>query len=104
MSDPYERWPTLFGAFGELEDPPPGLTGRQDFERNIKVGWNQAGLAQALAELLDFVAGGDSEERCRWLLDDMASMYDPLVDFPSYRDCVRWLLEQLEARSRAGEP
>lgn len=97
MSDPYELWPVLFGAIGGFDDPPPGLTGRQDFERNITVGWGPGGLARALAELRDFLAGGDDEARCRWLLDDMATMYDPLVDFASYRECVLWVRDRLIA-------
>ena len=84
--------------WASMDDPPPGLTGRDAFSHVI---FPTTGTVPAcikpLAELRDFLAGGDDEERCRWLMDDMASMYDPLVDFASYRDCVLWVRDQLEA-------
>jgi hypothetical protein len=97
MSDPFDRWPVLSAAFSGINDPPGKLRGREAFVYVLANHWGPRGRAEALAEMRDFLAGGDDEERCRWLMDDMASMYDPLVDFPSYRDCVRWVRDQLAA-------
>jgi hypothetical protein len=100
MTYPVELWSVLAAAFSSMNDPPGRLRGREAFTHVIGHDWNAGGCANALAEMRDFLAGGDDEERCRWLMDDMAGMYDPLVDFPSYRDCVLWVRDQLEASAK----
>jgi hypothetical protein len=101
MTVPVEQWPVLAAAFSILDDPPGRLRGREAFTHAIGLDWNAGGRANALAELRDFLAGGDDDDRCQWLMDDMASMYDPLVDFPTYRACVLWVRDQLEAGARS---
>jgi hypothetical protein len=100
MTDPFHSWPALSAAFSSFNDPPGKLRGRHAFVHVIGRDWQPDGRAEALLEMRAFLAGGDDEARCRWLMDDMASMYDPLVDFASYRDCVRWVRDQLEAGAR----
>jgi hypothetical protein len=64
--------------------------------------WGPSGVAEARDEMRAFLAGGDDEARCRWLMDDMAPMYDPLTDFASYRECVLWVRDLLEAGAADG--
>jgi hypothetical protein len=97
MKDPFDYWPVLSAAFSSMNDPPGRLRGREAFIYVIGRDWNAGGRTKALNEMRDFLAGGDDEDRCRWLMDDMASMYDPLTDFASYRECVLWVRDQLEA-------
>ncbi len=97
MTYPVALWSVLAAAFSSMNDPPGRLRGQKAFTHVMGQDWNAGGCANALAEMRDFLAGGDDEDRCRWLMDDMASMYDPLVDFPSYRACVLWVRDQLEA-------
>ncbi|HEX3907520.1 MAG TPA: hypothetical protein VHW92_06285 [Mycobacteriales bacterium] len=101
MTYPVELWPVLAAAFSGMNDPPGRLRGREAFTHVIGLDWNAGGRATALVELRDFLAKGADEERCRWLMDDMASMYDPLVDFPTHRACVLWVRDQLEAGARS---
>jgi hypothetical protein len=97
MTYPFDYWPALSAAFSSMNDPPGKFRGPDAFTYVIAQDWKLAGIVEALAEMRDFLAGGDDEARCRWLMDDMASMYDPLTDFASYRECVLWVRDQLEA-------
>jgi hypothetical protein len=101
MKEPFDYWPILSAAFKAINNPPGIFRGRGSFTYVIARDWDAAGCALALGQMREFLAGGDDEARCRWLMDDMASMYDPLVDFESYRECVLWVRDQLEA-SAAG--
>jgi hypothetical protein len=97
MTDPFDYWPALSAAIAGINDPPGKLRGREAFIYVMANHWGPSGVAEARDEMRDFLAGGDDEARCRWLMDDIASMYDPLVDFASYRECVLWVRDQLEA-------
>jgi hypothetical protein len=100
MTDPFDYWPILSAVMSGIDDPPGRLRGREAFLYVLERDWTPAGCGRALNEMRDFLAGGDDEARCRWLMDDMASMYDPLTDFASYRECVLWVRDQLEAGTR----
>jgi hypothetical protein len=97
MNDPFDYWPVLSAAFSGINDPPGRLRGREAFTYVLTHDWGPSAVAEARDEMREFLAGGDDEARCRWLMDDMASMYDPLTDFASYRECVLWVRDQLEA-------
>jgi hypothetical protein len=97
VTEPFDSWPILSAALSGINDPPGRLRGREAFIHVMASHWGPKGRQEALAEMRNFLAGGDDEDRCRWLMGDLAPMYDPLVDFASYRDCVRWVRDQLAA-------
>jgi hypothetical protein len=100
MTEPLDYWPALSAAIASINDPPGMLRGREAFIYVMAKHWGPSGRIEARDEMRDFLAGGDDEARCRWLMDDMAPMYDPLTDFASYRECVLWVRDQLEAGGR----
>lgn len=97
-AQPHQRWPALYAMLTGLDDPAPGTTARESVRRDLRLG--QVDVTAARAELAEFAAGGADEARCRWLLDDLATLYDPVADFGSYRRCVEWLRHELERLSR----
>jgi hypothetical protein len=90
---PSERWRVVWGLFVAFDDPPLTMEPCESLRFDLKV--NQDQIPRWRADLDDFVAGGIEEERCAWFTRSLACMYDPLVEFASYREFMLWLRDEL---------